>query len=89
MSGFTYEEIEDTPEKRDRKRKRRKPMHLLSSAMNNQKTVRDVKSHDFIAPSIDVCAKEPSYHEQPLLQVLQEINNKITNQRRLWIDLDS
>ena len=26
---------------------------------------------------------------EPLLQVLQEINNKITNQRRLWINLDA
>ena len=91
MTGYTYEEIEDIPEKRERKRKRRKPIHLLHSSMNIAKSLADAKTQDISMTSNGVHRKDSNYLpiEQPLIQVLQEINNKITNQRRLWIDLDS
>ena len=91
MPGFTYEEIEDVPEKRERKRRRRKPIHLLSATANNQKNLKHLRAQDGTSTTSGVYRKESIYKpiEQPLIQVLQEINNKITNQRRLWIDLDS
>ena len=90
MPGFTYEEVEDIPEKRERKRKKRRPIHLLGSAANDRKSMKSNKSLDG-SIATGVFRKEPSNRliEQPLIQVLQEINNKITIQRRLWIDLDS
>ena len=91
MSGFTYEEIDDLPEKKERKRKRRRPIHLLNSAANDQKSVKYIKAHGGSKTTSSVYRKESNYSpiEQPLIHVLQEINNKITNQRKLWIDLDS
>lgn len=91
LSGFTYEEMVDTPDKKERRRRRRKPMHLINSAINNDRNMRDLKNPDLTIASNGGCRKGASHYpiEQPLIQVLREINNKITNQRRLWIDLDS
>lgn len=90
MPGFSYEEIEDIPEKRERKRKKRRPIHMLSTAANYRKATKGNRNLDSSIAN-GVFRKEPSNKpiEQPLINVLQEINNKITIQRRLWIDLDS
>ena len=93
MPGYSYDEWEEEPEKREKKRKRKRQLHLFNAAVNNPKTMNIIKSRAINIPSrgFNTLAKdvETVSDEQPLIQVLQEINNKITNQRRLWINLDS
>eukprot|EP00112_Aurelia_sp_Birch-Aquarium-sp1_P008162 Seg1896.4 transcript_id=Seg1896.4/GoldUCD/mRNA.D3Y31 product="hypothetical protein" protein_id=Seg1896.4/GoldUCD/D3Y31 len=93
MPGYSYDEMEEETDKREKKRKRKRQLHLFNAAVSNPKTMNIMKSRGINIPSrgFNMPAKDAEMisDEQPLIQVLQEINNKITNQRRLWINLDS
>ncbi len=87
MPGYSYEDDDyEIFEKKEKKRKRKKPLNLINETMKYQNSINSAnKQHRVnLAKDIDLMVDG-----EPLLQVLQEINNKITNQKRLWINLDS
>eukprot|EP00794_Sanderia_malayensis_P017555 gene17555-19306_t len=102
MPGFSYEEQEGDygevhEEKKEKKRRRRKPMNLINGTMKYQNnnmqhhlSNNDNKQHEQ-QQRVNLMPKDINLivDAEPLFDVLQEINNKITNQRRLWINLDA